>query len=50
VLQSYILNTHCSFIYQVASARRQRSDLYGLRVQVAICSYLSNYSKIEAIS
>jgi len=27
-------STVCTFIYQVASARRQRSDLFGLRVML----------------
>jgi len=31
---SYILLQFCSFICQVASARRQRSDLFGRRVIV----------------
>jgi len=26
----------CSFIFQVASARRQRSDLFGLRVKLPL--------------
>jgi len=36
-----------SFICQVALTRRQRRDLFGLRVT---CYYQSNHSKVEAIS
>jgi len=39
----------CSFICQVVSARRQRSDLFKSSSQATICYYQSNYSKVEAI-
>jgi len=35
-----------SFICQGTSTRKQRSDLFGLRVKAATCYYQSNYSKV----
>jgi len=38
-----------SFICQGTSTRRQRKDLFGLRVKLPPVTTMSNHSKVEAI-